>query len=162
MKFKNGCLKHYKIILLLVITFFVGSSYVSAGNMCQIIRIEKGKGGGGTRVELYPERITVPVGTCTVWVNLIASEEVQVSFRENVKECVMATEASTGFKELNIKTGETCYITDKLPRGKTASLFWNKPGVYKYTIELPDPKVSAGPQGGYTGKPSATGVIEIK
>lgn len=127
-------------------------------DVCQIIKIEEVKGAAVTRVEIIPEKITVPVGTCTVWINWVARKEVQVSFRENAKQCIFSTEASTGFSENELKAGETCYISESLPRGKTASLVWSKPGLYKYTIELENPTTSLN----LPGKVSTEGVIEVK
>ena len=144
--------------LFLVSAFLLGSSLVYAEDMCQIIRIQEGKGAGGSRIEIFPEKITVSVGTCTVWINWINEKEVRVSFRENAKQCILSTEASTGFEELELKTGESCYISEKLPRGKTASLVWTKPGSYKYNLEAP----GSSSQKGYIGKIMAEGVIEVK
>ena len=72
-----------------------------------------------------------------MWINWVTDKEVRVSFRENAKQCIMSSEASTGFDELDIKPGESCYISETLPRGKTASLVWTKPGIYKYHLEAP-------------------------
>ena len=82
----------------------------------------------------------------------------RVSFRENAKQCIMSSGASTGFEELEIKPGETCYISETLPRGKTASLVWTKPGIYKYSLEAPRKATL----GGYSGDIMAEGVIEVK
>ncbi|MBW2370666.1 MAG: hypothetical protein JRH15_22570 [Deltaproteobacteria bacterium] len=136
----------------------LGASSVHA-DMCQIIRIEHTKGGGSSRLEVFPSKITVPVGTCTVWVNWVAREEVQVSFRENAKQCMLASESPTGFSEMQLKAGESCYISESLPRGKTASLFWNKPGVYKYNLEISNPRSSGS---GRNGKLLTQGVIEVQ
>lgn len=126
---------------------------------CQIIRIEQGRGGSGARLEIIPEKLSVPVGTCTVWINWVMSQEVRVSFRENAKQCIASTISASGFKEEELNDGESCYITDSLPRGKTASLVWNKPGVYKYTLEAPQSTVQGGV--GLSGVMSE-GVIEVK
>ena len=135
---------------------------ISTANMCQVIRIEDEKSGAGTKVELYPEKITVPVGTCTVWINWITKGEVQVSFRENVQQCILSSKSPSGFSELKLKEGESCYVSDTLPMGKTASLFWNKPGTYVYTIEHAGSKGKGLPHGGYQQTAIATGIIEVK
>jgi hypothetical protein len=145
-------------LFLVSAVLFLGSSIVSAAEKCQIIRIQEGKGAGGTRLEIFPEKITVPVGTCTVWINWINDRDVRVSFRENAKQCILSTEASTGFEELGLTSGESCYISEKLPRGKTASLVWTKPGIYKYNLEYP----GSTSQEGYFGNIMAEGVIEVK
>lgn len=145
------------LILLAVGALLLGSSLVNS-KMCQIIRIEDEKGSGGTRLTISPEKITVPVGTCTVWMNWVTKGDINVSFRENAKECVAASESATEFDLIELKAGEFCYIADKLSRGKTSSLYWKTPGVYKYTIEMTE----TGKDSIYTGKPMATGVIEVK
>jgi len=106
------------------------------------------KGAAESRLTITPEKITVPPDTCVVWVNWVQGDRVSVSFRENVKQCVASNASPTGFI---LNEGETCYITEFLTRGKTASMYFNKPGVYKYTLEL-------------DGKPTVQkqGVIEVK
>jgi hypothetical protein len=161
MKNKILCFKTTVALLLVSAVLMLVSSPLQAADLCQVIRIEQEKGSGGTRLEIYPEKITVPVGTCTVWINWAAKQEVKVSFQENAKQCIISTEASTGFQELELKDGETCYVSESLPKGRTASLVWKKPGVYKYTLELGTPKMG-GVHGGYTGIVKAQGVIEVK
>jgi hypothetical protein len=74
----------------------LGFSLVGA-NMCQIIRIEDEKGSGGTRLTLLPEKITVPVGSCTVWMNWVTKGDINVNFRENARQCMASSESPTGF-----------------------------------------------------------------
>ncbi len=144
------------MISFLVSTVLVLSTcMVYAGDNCQLIKITKEKAGGGSSIQISPEKITVPVGTCTVWINFIRDGQVQVSFRENAKQCMVSTSAPTGFKELKLETGESCYFTDPLPFGKTASLYWHEPGIYKYTLEAPKGKQ-------YESNILAEGVIEVK
>ena len=71
----------------------------------------------------------------------------------------MSSGEATGFEELEIKPGETCYISETLPRGKTASIVWNEPGIFKYQLEAPRKSTSLG---GYSGDIIAQGVIEVK
>ena len=134
---------------------------VYAEDTCQVIRLSLDRAGGGSSVQIYPENITVPVGTCTVWINFIERREVQVSFRENAKKCIAATDAATGFKDFNLGAGESCYMTDRLSYGKTASLHWIEPGTFTYTIEVPSSE-----PGTRTGTESAAmlskGTIELK
>ena len=140
------------------IVFLVCSPIVYAGDSCQFIRIQKDKAGGGSRISLIPEKITVPVGTCTVWINFVREGAVRVSFREKAKQCMLSTEAQTGFSEFTLKTGESCYISETLSLGKTASLYWSKPGIYKYTIEAPAERGTA-----HSAKNiMAEGAIEVK
>jgi hypothetical protein len=156
MNTKQLSFKTKVVFFLVCAVFLLGGSLVYAGDMCQIIRIDEGKGAGGTRLEIFPEKITVPVGTCTVWINRVPSRKVRVSFRENAKQCTVSTKAAAGFVDL--KEGESCYYSESLPRGKTASLYWTQPGVYKYHIEGADSKTGDG----YSGKISTEGVIEVK
>jgi hypothetical protein len=158
MNIKKLCFKTTAALFLVSAVLMLGNSLVYAADKCQIIRIQEGKGAGGTRLEISPERITVPVGTCTVWINWVMGREVRVSFRENAKQCIMSSEAATGFEELEIKPGETCYISETLPRGKTVSLVWTEPGSYKYSLEAP----GSSTQEGYSGTVIAEGVIEVK
>jgi len=143
------------ISFLVSAALMLSTCIVYAGDSCQIIKIRKEKAGGGSSVQVIPEKITVPVGTCTVWVNFIQDGKVQVSFRENAKQCILSTDAATGFKEIKLTTGETCYFSETLPYGKTASVVWSNPGIYKYTIETPKGK-------NYGGDIIANAVIEVK
>jgi outer membrane protein OmpA-like peptidoglycan-associated protein len=83
--------------------------------------------------------------------------DLQVSFRENAKQCMVSTNEATGFSEMKLETGESCYISEKLPRGKTASLVWSTPGTYKYTLETPAMTGTSF----YDGNIQAEGVIEV-
>jgi len=146
------------ILFLVSAVLLLSTSIVYAGDYCQIIRIEEGQGAGGTRLEIFPEKITVPVGTCTVWINWVPDKEVRISFRENANQCIQSTEASTGFEKQGLKPGELCYSSQKLPRGKTASLVWTKPGTYTYNLEAPRPTSSEG----YSRNLMVKGTIEVR
>ena len=152
------CFKTTPLLTIVSAILLLGTSLAFGGDACQIIRIDEGKGAGGSRIEIFPEKITVPVGACTVWINWVQGKEIQVSFRENAKQCMLSTDAPAGFDELKLKSGESCYISETLPRGKTASLVWSDPGTYKYVLE------TAGSTSveGYSGKIMAEGVIEVK
>ena len=157
MNTKKSCFKTIAVLFVVSAVLLLGSSPVYAADTCQIIRIDKGIGAGGTRLEIFPEKITIPVGTCTVWINWVQGREVRVSFRDNAKACMMATDekVSQGFE---LQAGEACYISEKLPRGRTASLYWTTPGIYKYSLEGEGSATGEG----YAGKMLATGVIEVK
>jgi len=145
-------------LFLVSAALLLGSSLVYAADTCQMIRIQEEKGAGGTRLEIFPGKITVPVGACTVWINWVANRDVHVSFPENAKQCVLSTEVSTGFEEIELKSGESCYYSDKLGRGKTASITWAQPGTFKYQLESP----SATRMTGYSGNILAEGVITVE
>ena len=158
MKLKSFSFKTSAILFLLSSVLLLGTSTVYAEESCQLIQIRLEKAGGGSNIEIFPEAITVPVGTCTVWINFVRRQKVLVSFRDNVKQCIMATDPLTGFTEVKLKTGESCYLSETLPRGKTASLVWSKPGIYKYTLEVPATIGSVFD----TTNVLAEGVIEVK
>jgi outer membrane protein OmpA-like peptidoglycan-associated protein len=158
MNIKKLGFKTTAVLFLVSATFLLGSSLIYAADMCQIIRIQEGKGAGGTRLEIFPDKITVDVGTCTVWINWVTDRDVHVSFRENAKQCVLATDVSAGFQEVELKPGESCYYSDKLSRGKTASITWGEPGTFKYQLEAPGSSSGEG----YAGNILATGVITVK
>ena len=100
-------LKTTTVLFLVSAALLLANCMVYAGDICQIIRIQQGKGGGGSRLEIFPSKITVPVGTCKVWINFVQRKEVRVSFREDAKACMLSTEASTGFNEFKLKSGES-------------------------------------------------------
>ena len=135
------------ILFLVSAILLLGQSLVFA-ETCQIVRIMKEKGAAGTRIAIIPEKVTVPQDTCVVWMNWVTAGKVRVAFKENAKQCKLSTDSPVGF---SMAEGEECYLTEYLTRGKTASMYFNKPGTFKYTLEL-------------EGKPAikAEGVIEIK
>jgi hypothetical protein len=147
MNMKKSYVRSYGVLMILIAVIMLAPGLVFA-ETCQLIRITEETGAGDTRIIINPEKITVPLRTCVVWINWVEMHGVSVSFRENAKQCVFATDASTGFE---MKAGESCYLTEHFPMGKTASMYFHKPGVFKYTLEL-------------EGKPNVTaeGVIEIK
>jgi len=156
MNIKKLRFKTTAILLLVGAALLLGGSLVYAADMCQIIRVKEGM--GGTRLEIFPEKITVPVGTCTVWINWVTDREIRIAFTENAKQCKLSTDAATGFKELDLKVGESCYYSGRLSRGKTASVVWKQPGTYKYQLEAGSRKST----GGFVGEITAEGVIEVK
>jgi hypothetical protein len=158
MNIKKLCFKTKAVLVMVCAVLLLCSSMAYAGDGCEFIKVIKERAGGGSSVRISPEKITVPVGTCTVWINFIRDENVQVSFRENAKQCILATDAATGFQEIKLKTGEACYYSETLSHGKTASLLWSKPGIYKYTLEIPATTGTIY----YVGDIQAEGVIEVK
>ena len=156
MNIKKLRFKTTAILLLVGAALLLGGSLVYAADMCQIIRVKEGIGAGGTRLEIFPEKITVPVGTCTVWINWVTDREIRIAFTENAKQCKLSTDAATGFKDLDLKEGEACYYSERLGRGKTASVVWTQPGIYKYKLE------AANPSEGFAGAITVDGVIEVK
>ena len=160
MNIKKSSFKTTIVLFLVSAALLLSTGMVYAEDTCQIIRIVQGKGAGGSRLEIAPAKATVPVGACTVWINWVQDREVQVSFRENAKECMLSSDSPQGFEELKLEDNESCYISEKLPRGKTASLHWAKPGTYKYVLQAPGSKGMSGT--GYSGDILAEGVIEVK
>ena len=135
MNIRKLSFKTTAVLFLLGAALLLGSSMVYAEGSCQIIKITNDKAGGDSSVQIIPEKITVPVGTCTIWVNFVPYAGVRIRFHENAKKCLLSTEAPTGFQESELKTNEVCNISNTLVRGQTASLVWSKPGIFKYTIE---------------------------
>jgi hypothetical protein len=99
--------------------------------------------------------MTVPKETCVVWVNWVSRERVRINFEKSGKSCIRSTESPSGFKEL-----EGCYLTEFLPRGKSASLVFKNPGAYKYQVEIPDKSKTRA--GVYPGKIEVGGVINVE
>ncbi len=147
--------KRISIVLAAAMVLMVFVGVASAENMCQIIKIGQTAAESTQMVNIDPAKVTVPVGTCTIWVNFIRDKIVSVSFRENAKECIASIDSSSGFEGYQLGEGESCYLSERLRHGKTSSIIWNTPGVYKYTIEVL----------GYhadDGKKLSQGVIEVK
>ncbi len=122
------------VIFLMITSFvvFMGSPVFAQGQ-CQVIRIDKSGGGAGAEAELSPKSATVSVGTCTVWVNFYRNMDVQVTFHDG-RACEEATVGASSFQIFNMPAGEVCYASKSLILGKSASLVWEKPGEYEYTI----------------------------
>ena len=160
MNIRKLSFKTTTVLFLLGAALLLGSSMVYAEESCEIIRITKIQAGGGSRILIRPEKVTVSVGTCTVWINLVRRGDLRVSFRENAKQCILSTDEATGFEELKLEGGESCYASETLPRGKTASLVWSTPGTYKYTLETPATTTKTGTQISVRNI-HAEGVIEV-
>ena len=137
MHLKKFSFKASMVVFLVSLTLLLTTSQVQAEDVCQLIRLKMTELGGKDRIVIIPEKITVPVGTCTVWINFVKTRILAVSFRENAKACIKGAEEVSGFELLELGEIEACYFSDPLPRGKTASITWGEPGVYKYTIEAP-------------------------
>ena len=144
------------IFIIFVCTFFVlGSSLALAKDTCQVIRLDLV---GNDIISITPKKIVAEVDTCTVWVNFMEELLVEVSFRENARACKLSSKSSSGFvDEFGFKDGKECYLTEPLPRGASASLFWHLPGTYKYTIEVVQSRIQR-----HLPIKTAQGVIEVK
>jgi len=163
MKQKKMCSIKKGVLLLACVFMMMGSSLVFA-EQCQIIRIDDAskvyKGtttSAGTTLEgvklaVFPEKVTVPVGTCTIWISWLDQGAINVSFSEGVKSCVFS---ASGFIQKEIKPGEVCYLAESVGRGRTVSLTWEKPGVYNYTVEVIGPTIGK-------ENPMVEGVVEVK
>jgi hypothetical protein len=129
--------KKAAIFLIVVCMFVFIGSVVFAEQECRLIQISGEVQGAGSQIVISPKTLTVPVGTCTVWISFIkAIDQLTVSFRENAKACVASTEASKDFGLMDLKEGESCYLSRPLALGQSSSLIWTKPGEYKYTIQF--------------------------
>jgi hypothetical protein len=130
--------KKTAIFLIVISIFTFTGSWVFAAQECRLIQISGEVQGVGSQIDIAPKSLTVPVGTCTVWISFIRASDQQltVSFRENAKACVGSTENPKEFGLTDLKTGESCYLSRPLSLGQSASLIWTKPGTYKYTIQF--------------------------
>jgi hypothetical protein len=158
MDIKKLRFKTTAVLFLVSAALLLSSSLVYAADDCRIIRIQQDKGAGGTRIQIVPEKLTVPVGACTVWINRVMDREVRVGFKENAKQCKLSTDAASGFEKLDLDVGESCYYSERMPRGKTASVVWTQPGKFKYQLEA----ARRGTTEGFAGEIVAEGVIEVK
>jgi len=124
------------VIFLITIGFVaLFGSPAFAQQECQLIRINQTGEYAKANLDIFPKEITVPVGSCTVWVNMAHSYDVKVSFRENAQPCKEATKGETGFGMFKLETGQSCYLSQTLHLGQSTSLVWGQPGEFKYTIE---------------------------
>ncbi len=62
---------------------------------------------------------------------LIKDNEITVSFRDNAKKCQASTEATKEFGLMDLKEGESCYLSQPLGLGGSSGLIWKEPGEYK-------------------------------
>jgi hypothetical protein len=154
---KRNCVKKAAIYLIVASMFvFIGS--VVFAEECQLIQLSMEKQGAGSLVNIAPKSVTVPVGTCTVWVNFIKGSEVTVSFREKAKACMESTASQKEFGLFDIKPGESCFLSQPIGLGSTTSLIWSTPGEYKYTIQY----VSKIPKEQLLGDVLGEGVIIVE
>ncbi len=147
MNMKKFFITSMGILVMFSVVLFLVQGLVFA-ETCQIVKITAEKTGSVSRIVVTPDKITVPPDSCVVFMNWVRKDKVRVSFRDNVKECKLTADTSAGF---GLAVGEECYLTDYLTRGKTASMYFANPGVYKYTLDM-------------EGQPSVKteGVIEVK
>jgi hypothetical protein len=126
------------------------------GQVCQVIRITLEKGSAGEYIQVSPQIAKVSKGTCIVWINWVPEMEVRVTFKESAKACMRATDAPSGFKEI-----ENCYLSEFIPLGKTVSLHFKEAGTFKYEMEVPDTtKFTSG--GIYPGKIQGSGEVIVE
>jgi hypothetical protein len=95
---------------------------------CRIIRIHGTAIHQTTRVE--PEVIVVSKGTCVIWFNRAAGDEVKVIFEEG-KQCASVTESAKDFT----LDHQNCFVTTWIPFAGTSSLRFMETGTYSYVIE---------------------------
>lgn len=159
MDIKKHHIKKTFILLVVVSVFLIFGNYAFA-QQCEVIRIDLSGGGGGTEIILEPANLTVPLGTCTIWINFAKNRNMQISFREDAKSCMEAADDASGFEMTQLKTGESCYLSESLPYAGKSSMTWIKdPGEYKYTVEASrDPSIDKNQP---SGKIVAEGVITV-
>ena len=132
-----------KVLLILIGALFVASaaSFLitpenilaeeKEGSQCFLVSIRgKGPAAKDQVVDVKPQYLAVAPGSCVIFINWVRVDEIMVSFEEG-KTCADVTRAPSGFG-LDAKG---CYVTDYLPMGKTSSLRFMEPGVYRYVIK---------------------------
>lgn len=120
-------------IFSMALMVLISQSIVSAQE-CQVIRIEQEKGGAGLKLSLVPDKVSIPKGSCVVWINWVPKQEVKVMFKDDGKKCADNTEAHVGFK---MKMPENCFLADLIPLGGTSSLRFEEAGTFKYQVVVP-------------------------
>lgn len=128
---------------------------VARAQQCKLITINMENTGGVKSVlQLVPQTVIVPKGTCVVWINWVSRADVRINFQKSSKSCMLATGSPAGFRMI-----KGCYISGYLPLGKTASLYFKKPGVFRYRLEARNAQTGyrAGP-----AKYTTVGTIEVK
>ncbi len=123
------------IVLLLIGLFVVNQGIVNAAekedDKCFIVSL-RGDASGKTEqvISINPQYVTVPKGSCVVWINWVRGPEISTSFKEG-KICDDNTASPVGYR---LTPGTGCYVTDYLTEGGTSSLRFMETGDYKYDI----------------------------
>jgi hypothetical protein len=128
--------KQYVVTAIAAIFLAACVVFLSAGETidaqsCRIVRISGGAGVQVTDINIEPQSLMIPKGTCVVWFNRAKAQEVKVVFEEG-KTCQNLTDAPVGFK---IDAAKDCYVTDYISFGGTSSLRFVEEGTFKYTVE---------------------------
>lgn len=118
------------VFCVLIVSFFAVCQETAAQE-CRIVRIQGMKAHSSIRLE--PETVSINKGTCVIWLNRAAAQEVKVVF-EDGKKCSSVSEAPVGFS----LDHENCYITSWISFGGTSSLRFMEEGSYEYTMEGAD------------------------
>lgn len=124
--------KYFFVIssLLMGVALIAGLSLPESGygQECRIVRILD-EGAESGRLNIEPESMWIPKGTCVIWVNWTNGYEVNVSFAEG-KRCEDITESPVGFTI----SAQNCYVASAIPVGGTSSLRFMEAGQYEYEI----------------------------
>ena len=116
------------VVLILVMAIFMANPRsIKAAEDCRIVKISGI--GSPVSVRIEPETLSIPKGTCVVWVNWARATEVKIKFKDGNK-CVDATQSPVGFR----MDAMNCYVTDHVPLGATSSLMFNKEGTFDYEV----------------------------
>lgn len=116
------------VLIIVAVTALPANSEIADSMECRVIRIHGMTAHGSIQIE--PEILTVPIGTCVVWFNRSDANEIKVKFQEG-KKCASVSDAPTGF---NLDHAQ-CYVTSWIPIGGTSSLRFKEAGVFEYMIE---------------------------
>jgi hypothetical protein len=83
-------------------------------------------------IRVEPETMQISKGSCVIWFNRAAANEVKVVFEEG-KKCAAVTDAAVGF---GMDDYGQCFVTSWLPFGGTSSLRFKEAGTFEYAIEI--------------------------
>jgi plastocyanin len=132
-------------VILIMTVFLFSPQPINAVEECKIVKLS---GHGLVRPQMYvriePEKLVISKGTCVVWVNFVAADEITVSFREG-KKCLSAVsplkKAKTPgeaaiYKGWKLDEAKDCFVTSFITEGQTSSLIFSQPGTYKYEVQV--------------------------
>jgi hypothetical protein len=126
-------MKSWNITILTFFIAFLSLFHIGTANaqQCHIVRIATETRGNKSNIYLYPSELSVDRGTCVIWINDDPHEKVSINFHDNSKSCIVASDASSGFRVL-----EGCFLTDLLDYGQTVSVRFKESGIFIYQLEI--------------------------
>jgi plastocyanin len=133
------------MVILIMAIFLFSPQLTNAVEECRIVKLS---GHGLVRPQMYvriePNTLVISKGTCVVWVNFVAADEVTVSFKEGnkclsavspVKKAKTPAEAEI-YKAWKLDKVKDCFVTSFVTEGQTSSLVFSQPGTYNYEVQV--------------------------